>query len=76
MHYLVVAVPDPHEHGYTVTVPALPGGITEGATLDEAFANVRDAITEYLDGESSESLRAAGVRPGAIVAEIEVAIPT
>jgi hypothetical protein len=37
---------------------------------------VRDAITEYLDGESSESLRAAGVRPGAIVAEIEVAIPT
>jgi predicted RNase H-like HicB family nuclease len=75
MRYLVVAIPDPGERGYTVTVPALPGCITEGATLDEAFANVRDAIAEYLDGETPESLLAAGVQPGAIVAEIEVAIP-
>ncbi len=75
MRYLVVAIPDPEDRGYTVTVPALPGCITEGATLDEAFANVRDAIAEYLDGETPESLMAAGVHPGAIVAEIEVAVP-
>lgn len=76
MRYLVVAIPDPDEQGYTVTVPALPGCITEGVTLAEAFANTRDAIAEYLDGETPESLIAAGVHPGAIVAEIEVAIPT
>mgnify|MGYP000854860104 CR=1 FL=1 len=34
--------------GYTVTVPALPGCITEGDTVDEALANVREAITGYL----------------------------
>lgn len=34
--------------GYTVTVPALPGCITEGGTIDEALANAREAITGYI----------------------------
>jgi len=34
--------------GYTVTVPALTGCITEGDTVDEALANAREAITGYL----------------------------
>lgn len=34
--------------GYTVTVPALPGCITEGDTLEEALANAREAITGYI----------------------------
>ena len=34
--------------GYTVTVPALPGCITEGATWDEAVANAQEAIAGYL----------------------------
>lgn len=32
------------EGGYTVTVPALPGCISEGETLEEALSNIRDAI--------------------------------
>lgn len=36
--------------GYTVTVPALPGLVTEGRTLEEAKAMARDAITCYLGG--------------------------
>ncbi len=36
------------EGGYTVTVPALPGCITEGETIEEALANAREAITGYL----------------------------
>jgi antitoxin HicB len=34
--------------GYTVTVPALPGCITEGATWNEAVANAQEAIIGYL----------------------------
>ncbi len=34
--------------GYLVTCPALPGLITEGDTLDEAFAMANDAIEGYL----------------------------
>lgn len=34
---------------YTVTVPALPGCITEGATWDEAITNAQEAIAGFLE---------------------------
>ncbi|MGH7800780.1 MAG: type II toxin-antitoxin system HicB family antitoxin [Thermodesulfobacteriota bacterium] len=37
------------EGGYMVTVPALPGLVTEGDTLDEAREMARDAIRAYLE---------------------------
>lgn len=37
------------EGGFTVTAPALPGCISEGATRDEALANIREAIELYLE---------------------------
>lgn len=36
------------EGGYTVTVPTLPGVVTEGDTLDEARERAREAIRGYL----------------------------
>lgn len=36
------------EGGYTVTVPALPGCISEGDTLEEALKNAKDAVEGYL----------------------------
>ena len=45
------AVFELNEHGgYTVTVPALPGLVTEGIDLAEAKAMARDAIACYLEG--------------------------
>ena len=41
--------------GYTVTVPLLPGCISEGDTRDGALANIREAIELYI-----ESLQADG----------------
>jgi len=37
------------EGGYTVTVPALPGCISEGDTLEEARWMIQDAIQGYLE---------------------------
>ncbi|NQT52985.1 type II toxin-antitoxin system HicB family antitoxin [bacterium] len=37
------------EGGFTVTVPALPGCISEGDTRDEALRNIREAIALYLE---------------------------
>ena len=37
------------EGGFTVTSPALPELVTEGDTLEEAFANVRDALGAVLE---------------------------
>ena len=35
--------------GYTATVPALPGCISEGETIDQAMDNIREAIELYLE---------------------------
>ena len=37
------------EGGYVVTVPALPGLITEGDTMDEARDRAKGAIEGYLE---------------------------
>lgn len=35
--------------GYTVYVPGLPGCISEGDTVDDAIANIREAIELYIE---------------------------
>jgi predicted RNase H-like HicB family nuclease len=52
--YSVILTPE--EGGYVVTVPALPGCVTEGDTLEEALDNARNAIELYV-----ESLVARGL---------------
>ena len=44
----LVFAPQP-EGGYTVTSPALPELLTEGDTLEEAHANVRDAFEAVVE---------------------------
>lgn len=52
--YSIVVDPDP-DGGFTVTVPTLPGCITQGETIDECVAHAREAIELYI-----EDLVAAG----------------
>lgn len=47
-HYTVVFEPA-SEGGYIASVPALPGLVTEGDTLEEARAMAKDAIKGYLE---------------------------
>jgi predicted RNase H-like HicB family nuclease len=44
--YTVLIYPD--EGAYSVTVPALPGCVTWGRTLDEAVASAREAIEGHI----------------------------
>ena len=48
MKFKVVLEPG-DEGGYIVYVPSLPGCISEGDTLEEALANIREAIELYLE---------------------------
>jgi len=43
--------------GYTVTVPSLPGLVTEGENLEEAKKMVEDAIRCYLEGLKKEKIK-------------------
>jgi predicted RNase H-like HicB family nuclease len=55
------------EEGYSVTVPGLPGCWSQGATEEEAIANIQDAIQDYFAARE-ELLR------DAIVREIDVTV--
>jgi predicted RNase H-like HicB family nuclease len=48
MTFQVIFTFDPEYQGYVAEVPALPGCLSQGKTLDEAIANIRDAIKGYL----------------------------
>jgi antitoxin HicB len=45
------------EGGFTVTSPALPELVTEGDSLDEAFANARDALAAVVELYADEGRR-------------------
>ena len=55
------------EGGFTVHVPALPGCISEGDTLDEARKNIREAIELYLECDDQTGLPA-----GSFIEEVAV----
>jgi len=42
--YRVMLEPDLDDGGYTVWVPVLPGCVSQGESLEEALANIREAI--------------------------------
>ena len=47
--YTIILDPDPEQGGYMVTVPALPGYVTQGETIEEAIAMAKDAIHLYIE---------------------------
>jgi predicted RNase H-like HicB family nuclease len=62
----------PGEDGWIVAeCPSLPGCISQGHTVDEATANIREAIEVSL-----ETRRDLGMKTELQIAEVEVNIPT
>lgn len=66
MTFKVVLEPS-EDGGYTVYVPALPGCISEGDTIEEALQNIREAIELYLEPSEEPS-----VKDGQLVYEVAV----
>ena len=68
MLYRLPLVFDPQpEGGFTVTSPVLPELVTEGDNLEEAYANVRDALAAVLElyADQGRSLPAGITLPAA-----------
>lgn len=53
MNYRVVLIES--EEGFAVSCPALRGCHSQGDTREEALANIRLAIREWLDAEADEA---------------------
>lgn len=60
--YQYEAIFDPNGAGYTVTVPKLPGLVTEGDNLKKAREMVKDAIRCYLEALLKERKVSFGLR--------------
>jgi len=66
--------PDTEAGGFTVTIPALPGCISEGDTFEEAFLNIKDAAKLYLEDVRDENGHIPSESRGTMIAPIEVEV--
>lgn len=71
--FSVVLEPDP-EGGYTAIVPALPGVVTECATVEESLANAREAILLCIEDLREQNVEIPQSDAGATLERIEVPI--
>ena len=62
------------EGGYTVTIPALPGCITEGDTIQEALDNASEAIVGYLEALKIQGRSLPEKDPQIFFGEVEVSL--
>ena len=60
-----IVCPEPDAGGYSASIPALPGCHTQGETLDEVRANLREAAEGWLVVAHDDGLAgdAAGPNP-------------
>ncbi len=75
MRYTVVLVPDERDGGYVAYVPAIPGCVTQGDTLDDAIAMAQDAAEGMLAVMAEHGEDLPTEPDGAVVARVNVAIP-
>jgi predicted RNase H-like HicB family nuclease len=65
---LKVLIHNAEEGGFWAEVPALPGCVSQGETIDEVRTNVREAIEGWLLAEDGD------VKPGATDQLLEVTV--
>jgi antitoxin HicB len=72
--YSILLQPDPNEGGFTVTVPELPGIVTQGESFEEALAMARDAIALHVEGLAGDGLDVPIERAAPIIAQVQVEV--
>jgi predicted RNase H-like HicB family nuclease len=70
--YTVILHPA-EEGGYWVEVPALPGCYSQGESVEEAVAKVREAIEAHLEALRREGQEIPSEH-GLVIREVEVAV--
>jgi len=72
--YTAIFEPDKESGGFTVTIPSLPGCISEGDTFEEALKNIKEAAGLYLEVLSKRKEEIIREEKGVIVAPIQVKV--
>ena len=71
-HYTIVLDPNPEDGIYTVTVPALPGCLTQGKTVEECVERAKEAITGWIASAEAhgEPIPVETIRPQVIGVDV------
>lgn len=72
--YTAVFEPDEKVGGFTVTIPALPGCISEGDTFEEALKNIEEAAGLYIEVMQNRKMEIPREEKGVVIAPIEVRV--
>jgi predicted RNase H-like HicB family nuclease len=68
----IVLDPDPNGRGFTVTVPVLPGCITQGRTKKQAVERAREAILLLLESVLAHGEEIPGDVPDVQIQKVAV----
>lgn len=63
------------EGGYVVSVPALPGCVTQGDTMEEAMEMVKDAIALYIESLRDHNEPIPEETGPSVMSVIDISIP-
>ena len=72
LHYTAVFEPDKDVGGYTATIPALPGCISEGNTFEDALKNIQEAAELYLEVMQKHERESFIEGPWIVIAPVQV----
>jgi len=72
--YTAIFEPDEESGGYTVTIPSLPGCISEGDNFEEALKNIKEAASLYLEVMRKKKEGIIKEEKGVIVAPVQVKV--
>jgi len=72
--YTVIFDPDKESGGYTVTIPSLPGCISEGDNFEEALKNIKEAAGLYLEVMRKRKEGMIREEKGVIIAPVQVEV--
>lgn len=72
--YTAIFEPDKKVGGFTVTIPSLPGCISEGNTFEEALQNIQEAANLYVEVMQDRKVEILREEKGVVIAPVEVRV--
>ena len=73
MKFTVILSPEA-DGGYSVVCPAMPGCVSQGDSLDEAIASIREAILLCLEVRNEDNLGPPAETPELVAEEIRACL--
>ena len=72
--YTAIFEPDEKSGGFTVTIPTLPGCISEGDTFEDALKNIQEAASLYIEVMQKRRAEVPREERGIVIAPVEVRV--